>query len=195
VKTFELELEDAVLRVQQLQASLHSLRSQVEEVNLALENLKLGGGADSTSVSPSEGLTTKKTVCDKNIQEVSGYDTNNKVSGGLAASKYENENTSDFDEDDYFDSSVSFKSSEPDEISENSSDKTDTSYGRGRRRVSAIYGYNSDTSETITMAEGEEFFVLEADQEGWTKVRRRSKNIYDHRDVGFVPTSFVRTLL
>ena len=81
VKTFELELEDAVLRVQQLQASLHSLRSQVEEVNLALENLKLGGGADSTSVSPSEGLTTKKTVCDKNIQEVSGYDTNNKVSG------------------------------------------------------------------------------------------------------------------
>ena len=117
------------------------------------------------------------------------------VTGGLAASKYENENTSDFDEEDYFDSSVSFKSEEPDDISENSSDKrVDTSYGRARR-VSAIYGYNSDTSETITMAEGEEFFVLETDQEGWTKVRRRSKNIYDHRDVGFVPTSFVRTLL
>ena len=90
---------------------------------------------------------------------------------------------------------MSFKSSEPDDISENSSDKMDTSYGRGRRRVSAIYGYNSDTNETITMAEGEEFVVLETDQEGWTKVRRRSKNIYDHRDVGFVPTSFVRTLL
>ena len=90
---------------------------------------------------------------------------------------------------------MSFKSSEPDELSENNSDKrVDTSYGRARR-VSAIYGYNSDTSETITMAEGEEFFVLETDQEGWTKVRRRSKNIYDHRDVGFVPTSFVRTLL
>lgn len=183
VKTFEFELEDAVLRVQQLQASLHSLRSQLEEVKVALENLKLGGGLAS-------GLASEK-----NIQEVSGYDTDNKVSGGLAASKYENENTSDFDEDDYFDSSVSFKSSEPDDISENSSDKMDTSYGRGRRRVSAIYGYNSDTSETITMAEGEEFVVLETDQEGWTKVRRRSKNIYDHRDVGFVPTSFVRTLL
>ena len=132
VKNFECELEDAVLRVQQLQASLHSLRSQVEEVNLALENLKLGGGlitADSTSVSPSEGLT-KKTVCGKDIEEVSGYASNNKVSGegdteqqdifdchpapggtdirltnadflhlagGLTASKYENENTSDWD--------------------------------------------------------------------------------------------------
>ena len=113
---------------------------------------------------------------------------------GLAASKYENENTSDFDEDDYFDSSVSFKSEEPDDISENSSDKR-VEVSRARRRVSAIYGYNSDTNETITMAEGEEFFVLETDQEGWTKVRRRSKNIYDHRDVGFVPTSFIRTLL
>ena len=83
VKNFESELEDAVLRVQQLQASLHSLRSQLEEVNLTLENLKLGGSqisADTTSVSPSQVLP-KKTVCEKNIQEVSGYDTNNKVSG------------------------------------------------------------------------------------------------------------------
>ena len=71
------------MRVQQLQASLHSLRSQLEEVLVALDNLKLGGGlitADSTSVSPSEGLT-KKTVCGQNIEEVSSYDSNNKVSG------------------------------------------------------------------------------------------------------------------
>ena len=83
VKSFESELEVAVLRVQHLQASLHSLRSQLEEVTVALNKLKLSGGqitADSTSVSPSEDLT-KKTVCEKNIEEVSGYDTNNKVSG------------------------------------------------------------------------------------------------------------------
>ena len=83
VKNFESELEDAVLRVQQLQASLHSLRSQLEEVNLSLENLKLGGSqisADTTSVSPSQVLP-KKTVCEKNIEEVSGYDRDNKVSG------------------------------------------------------------------------------------------------------------------
>ena len=77
VKNFEEELEDSVLRVQQLQASLHSLRSQLEEVQVALDNLKLGGGLITAD---SEGLT-KKTVCEKNIQEVSGYDTNNKVSG------------------------------------------------------------------------------------------------------------------
>ena len=89
---------------------------------------------------------------------------------------------------------MSFKSSEPDDLSENSSDKrVDTSFGRSRR-VSAIYSYSSDSSETISMAEGEEFLVLETDQEGWTKVRRRSKSIYDARDIGFVPTTFVRTL-
>ena len=89
---------------------------------------------------------------------------------------------------------MSFKSSEPDDISENSSDRrVDTSYGRSRR-VSAIYSYTSDSSETITMAEGEEFLVLETDQEGWTKVRRSSRSIYDPRDIGFVPTSFVRAL-
>ena len=74
VKSFESELEVAVLRVQHLQASLHSLRSQLEEVSLALDNLKLGGGQITEDLS-------KKTVCEKNIQEVSGYDTNNKVSG------------------------------------------------------------------------------------------------------------------
>ena len=177
--------------------------------------------ADSTSVSPSQGLM-KKTASEKNIEEVSSYDTNNKVSGepgeaGRRTDKFidfrnvvfymitllsghlgttdENENTSDFDEEDYFDSSVSFKSSEPDDISENSSDKrVETTFGRSRR-VSAIYCYRSDSNETISMAEGEEFLVLETDQEGWTKVRRRNKSIYDPRDIGFVPTSFVRTLL
>lgn len=191
VKKFERELEVAVLRVQQVQASLHCLHTQLEEVNVSLDNLKIA--ADLTSVSPSQGLM-KKTISEKNIQEVSSYDTSNKVSGGLGT-KDENENTSDFDEEDYFDSSVSFKSSEPDDISENSSDKrVDTTYGRNRR-VSAIYSYSSDSSETISMAEGEEFLVLETDQEGWTKVRRRSRSIYDPRDIGFVPTSFVRTLL
>ena len=80
VKNFECELEVAVLRVQQLQASLYSVRTQLEEVCLALENLKLGGGLITAD---SEGLT-KKTVCERNIQEVSGlsgYDANNKVSG------------------------------------------------------------------------------------------------------------------
>jgi len=191
VKKFEEELELAVFRVQQLQSTLHSLRGQLDDVNLSLENLKIP--VESTSVSPSHDLM-KKTVSEKNIQEVSSYDTNNKVSGDLGA-RDENENTSDFDEDDYFDSSVSFKSSEPDELSENNSDKrVDTSYGRSRR-VSAIYSYRSEANETISMAEGEEFLVLETDQEGWTKVRRRGKSIYDARDIGFVPTSFVRTLL
>ena len=92
VKKFEEELELAVFRVQQLQSTLHSLRGQLDDVNLSLENLKVKHGdrkysktsvqipVESTSVSPSHDLM-KKTVSEKNIQEVSSYDTNNKVSG------------------------------------------------------------------------------------------------------------------
>ena len=61
---------------------------------------------------------------------------------------------------------MSFKSSEPDELSENNSDKrVDTSYGRSRR-VSAIYSYRSEANETISMAEGEEFLVNELKGKG-----------------------------
>ena len=42
VKKFEEELEVAVCRVQQLQSTLHSLRSQLDDVNLSLDNLKVG---------------------------------------------------------------------------------------------------------------------------------------------------------
>ena len=41
VKKFEEELELAVFRVQQLQSTLHSLRGQLDDVNLSLENLKV----------------------------------------------------------------------------------------------------------------------------------------------------------
>ena len=82
VKKFEEELELAVFRVQQLQSTLHSLRGQLDDVNLSLENLKVKHGdrkysktsvqipVESTSVSPSHDLM-KKTVSEKNIQEVS----------------------------------------------------------------------------------------------------------------------------
>ena len=41
VKKFECELEVAVLRVQQLESTLHCLHSQLEEVNVSLDNLKV----------------------------------------------------------------------------------------------------------------------------------------------------------
>ena len=46
----------------------------------------------------------------------------------------------------------------------------------------------------ISMAAGEEFIVIENDQDGWTKVRRVDRRYFDDVGEGFVPTSFIQSL-
>ena len=58
----------------------------------------------------------------------------------------------------------------------------------------ALYSFMSENSETLDMSEGEEFIILEDDIDGWTKVRRR-KNHNTQKDLGFVPSSFLKFLL
>ena len=58
-------------------------------------------------------------------------------------------------------------------------------------RVAALYPYRGEADNSLAMVEGEQFQVMEADTEGWTRVRR------DHQsgkppEEGFVPTSFLR---
>ena len=75
------------------------------------------------------------------------------------------ENTSDFDEeDDYFDSSVSFKSDEVDDMSEEQSEKKAENWVQRPPRAIALYPFQSENSETLEMTEGEEFFILEDDK-------------------------------
>eukprot|EP00092_Neocalanus_flemingeri_P012395 GFUD01013363.1.p1 GENE.GFUD01013363.1~~GFUD01013363.1.p1 ORF type:complete len:567 (-),score=164.04 GFUD01013363.1:214-1914(-) len=62
------------------------------------------------------------------------------------------------------------------------------------RKVVALYQFNSDATDTIPMAEGEEFFVSEGDQDGWTKVQRVDSRFFEDMGEGFVPTSFVQNI-
>ena len=106
------------------------------------------------------------------------------------------ENTSDFDEEeDYFDSSVSFKSDEVDDMSEEQSDKKAENWVQRPPRAVALYPFQSENSETLEMTEGEEFFILEDDIEGWTKVRRRNQSVTNSKEIGYVPSSFIKYLL
>ena len=104
------------------------------------------------------------------------------------------EKTSDFEDDDYFDSSVSFKSDEVDDISEDRGDKKAEMWIQSPPRAMALYPFHSENSETLNMKEGEEFFVLEDDVEGWTKVRRKIKNLSSSKEIGYVPSSFIKLL-
>ena len=106
------------------------------------------------------------------------------------------EDTSDFeDDDDYFDSSVSFKSEEEtDDLSDGKHGRKAELWIERPARAVALYSFMSENSETLDMSEGEEFIILEDDIDGWTKVRRR-KNRTTQKDLGFVPSSFLKNLL
>ena len=60
------------------------------------------------------------------------------------------------------------------------------------RRCVAVYPYEGAGLEesNIPMAEGEEFELVEADSDGWTRVRRADGS----GEEGYVPTSFIRVM-
>lgn len=107
------------------------------------------------------------------------------------------ENTSDFeDDDDYFDSSVSFKSEEEetDDLSDGKNSRKAELWIERPALAVALYSFNSENSETLDMSEGEEFIILEDDIDGWTKVRRRANHSIQKK-LGYVPSSFLKFLL
>ena len=50
-----------------------------------------------------------------------------------------------------------------------------------------------EVENSLSMEEGEELMVTEADVEGWTRVRRLNSSI-DQIMEGFVPSSFIKFL-
>merc|ERR1711970_1683028 len=50
------------------------------------------------------------------------------------------------------------------------------------KKIVALYPFDADTPDTLSMAEGEEFVVLVEDQDGWTKVQRVDNRFFD--DIG-----------
>ena len=60
----------------------------------------------------------------------------------------------------------------------------------------ALYPYNGEYGDSsIAMKGGEEFIVIEeGDEDGWTKVRRKSRNTNSAELEGFVPTAYLQCL-
>ena len=60
------------------------------------------------------------------------------------------------------------------------------------KTVIALYPFEDDTIEnSIGMKTGEEFIITEADDEGWTKVRRKYP-VNGINNVGYVPTAYIQ---
>jgi len=160
---FEGELEAVQLRVEHQQAELLGLQSQLAAVRTQLQLLRSGQqGSDSSSV-----------VGGSPVQSSSGSEAELSVGSGGKLTAGGAENTSDFDDDDFDDSSASSRSC-----------------GEDRRAV-ALYPFHSDSPDTLALQPGQHFVILEEDVEGWTKVRRLDNNLAGDKDVGFVPSSFI----
>ena len=65
----------------------------------------------------------------------------------------------------------------------------------GLKRCVALYTFNNANMEesNIPMEEGEEFFIVDDDCDGWTRVRRVISN-HEFGEEGFVPTTCIKIL-
>jgi len=63
-----------------------------------------------------------------------------------------------------------------------------------QKKIVALYPFDADTPDTISMAEGEEFVVLVEDQDGWTKVQRVDNRFFNDIGEGYIPTSYTQEL-
>ena len=63
------------------------------------------------------------------------------------------------------------------------------------KRCVALYTFNNANMEesNIPMEEGEEFFIVDDDCDGWTRVRRVISN-HEFGEEGFVPTTWIKIL-
>ena len=70
-----------------------------------------------------------------------------------------------------------------------------TSSEEGFKRCVALYPYDNANMEesSIPMFEGEEFFIVDDDCDGWTRVRRVISN-HEFGEEGFVPTTWIKIL-
>jgi len=164
VKKFQGELDVAAHKVQLLESELQAMQTELVDVNDTLENMR--------NQSPAINKIRRK----------------RSPSGSLASSMSSTQvsvesacNTdSEWEEDD-----LSAPSAPPEEsISRLSLNE----------KVVASFSFESDSSDTIPMAEGEEFFLMEEDQDGWTKVKRVDNRFFEDIGEGFVPTSYIQIL-
>ena len=184
-KQFQGELDAAAHKVQLLESELHAMQTELVDVDNTLENIK----NQSPSInqirrekSPSGSLASSLLSA-----QVSVSSTTDSLDSGQESRKHQGldsgiyltgnsmRQTSEWEEDVYDDLSTPLPSED-------------------LEKVVALYQFESDSADTIPMAEREEFLIIEDDQDGWTKVKRINKRFFDDVGEGFVPTSFIQSL-
>jgi len=160
-KKFQSELDSAIYQVQVQESDLHALNTQMKNLNYKME--------EKTGESPRPSFNTPLTI--QRIDHSPGGNRSNSIQSSSAGyGTISNCSSSD-----------SF---------ENSDIKLMV-LGDSFETVMALYAYNSDNVESsIAMETGEEFFVIEGDEGGWTKVRRKNSVTDDCE--GYVPTAYLR---
>ena len=196
VKKFQGELDTAAHKVQLLESELHAMQTELVDVNNTLENMKNQSPAINQirrERSPSGSLASSLRSTQVSVASTSDTDYNSLDGGqdnglhqgpdsGIFLTGKTTVPTSEWKEVVYKDLSASSTSAE--KISQLSL----------LEKVVASFSFESDSSETIPMAEGEEFFLMENDLDGWTKVKRVDNRFFEDIGEGFVPTSFIQSL-
>lgn len=184
-KQFQGELDAAAHKVQLLESELHAMQTELVDVNNTLENIKnqspsinqirrekspSGSLASSLlSAQVSVSSTTDSLDSGQESRKHQGLDSGIYLTGNTMGQ------TSEWEEDVYDDLSTPLPSED-------------------LEKVVALYQFESDSADTIPMAEREEFLIIEDDQDGWTKVKRIDNRFFDDVGEGFVPTSFIQSL-
>merc|ERR1719427_1286157 len=164
VTKFQGELDAAAHKVQLLESKLQAMQTELVDVNNTLENMK--------KQSPAINKIRRE-------RSPSGS-----FASSLSSTQVTVESASDTDsewEEDAYDD-LSAPSAPPAESISKLS------------LVVASFSFESDSSDTIPMAEGEEFLLMEEDHDGWTKVKRVDNRFFEDMGEGFVPTSYIQSL-
>ena len=169
VKTFQEELDSAILKVQKLEADLHSLNLALKELEYQLEEKQCIQKPVLLTPSPSHRLSVNST--EGSLASSAGYGTINSYSSSEGCD----------------DGGI--------DCGDDGSDGMDGGSDGGNDIISidivyALYNYDGKCGESsIAMIAGELFTRVGEDEDGWTKVRRKKNT--GQRWQGFVPTSYL----
>ena len=188
VKKFQGELETAAHRVQVLESELNAFKTELADVNNALENIRskspLVSRKHSTQSQLSNSSSSSPQLSTDSPTLGSGWGDDFRDISELPPPQ-PNQPTSIPIPPPMQDASVPAPPPPPPPPGAPMQDDKEPNL----RKVVALYQFDSEAPDTLPMAVGEEFFVIDDDQDGWTKVER-----VDHTEEGFVPSSFIQNM-
>lgn len=183
-KNFEGELESATLKVQNLESELHTYKTELNQINTKLDNLKnrtpvdtpnSGRRSPSTSDKGSMGYGTISNSSNSSEQDVDSLGEKPRladVGGAWDHVDHAPPGCLGWPEDDF---SEGYEDLPP----------PPTNLGLAQ----ALYEFRGEEVSNISMDPGEEFHILEPDTGGWSKVQRVNMS-----EEGFVPTAFLKMI-